>query len=833
MDVLKWTIRQGFGGSYRQSLRASGPDQKEASPQQSQDGGKPVHVAIVGSGLAGISAAVTLLEKGFHVTIYEAESFIGGKCGAWPKTLSDGSTVHVSHGLHGIFPMYYNCIKLFEKLGVSQYQKPIGEYLILGLNSGEKVGFKDIETTPILSLISMWLHKLYALMPVLKSPTTVLHLLEFLRYCPERTVRDFDNVSYEEFCDQGKIPDDLRLMFNTFARSFFATEDKVSMAHMIKAFHFYFMSNDKGLLYDYIAEDYHQAFCEPAKRYVQGLGGQFLLDTPVHEIEIANSGGTSTGKVNGKEYDHIVLSCDVKGVQSILKQSPSLVQQCPSLARQLAHVKPGQRYTVLKLWMDQRADPNDELPVFIFFVHTRLLDSVVLCHRFEPDSASWAERHGGGVYELHTYAIADDIADNQIQHLLLQDLRDALPGLRDAKVVDTSFMLNRNFTAFHVGKSESRPTTETASPAITLAGDWVKLPTPGVLMEGAATSGLLAANAISRLHGVKEELVETVPPRGIFTWGQSDSDERNGKSKIQDSLLFTWIIENVTLLFITSLVYCTGPFEISDSTPVISIVLRAILTTFVMTRTTTAMVWLLTHVVYRHIPFFAPESAIPKPDRTALEAFVHSEVAPNMAGSMALIGSRLGFRYLGFALSKVLFPDGFVGFTLKILVARVAVDIVFHSVHQFWLHDKKRYAAWHKFHHSHKQVRMITNMQFDASDVLLEGPLPISAGMIAMAVLSLAAGGGVSNLELCYLLCYVFYQTSASHVGKDLPCVSFLPPVSVLYRSFVPSWWDAYAVHHARHHQLGNKNFGFSGWTDVLAGTFDMEDPRAAYDKTQ
>ena len=42
-----------------------------------------MRVAIVGSGLAGLSAAVDLVDAGHEVNLYEARPFMGGKVGSW------------------------------------------------------------------------------------------------------------------------------------------------------------------------------------------------------------------------------------------------------------------------------------------------------------------------------------------------------------------------------------------------------------------------------------------------------------------------------------------------------------------------------------------------------------------------------------------------------------------------------------------------------------------------------------------------------------------------------------------------------------------------------
>ena len=47
-----------------------------------------------------------------------------------------------------------------------------------------------------------------------------------------------------------------------------------------------------------------------------------------------------------------------------------------------------------------------------------------------------------------------------------------------------------------------------------VAGDHVRLPFPAFLMEAAATSGRLAANAICAADGVREAPIHTVDLRG-------------------------------------------------------------------------------------------------------------------------------------------------------------------------------------------------------------------------------------------------------------------------------------------------------------------------------
>ena len=79
-----------------------------------------VRVAIVGSGLAGLSAAVDLVDAGHEVNLYEARPFMGGKVGSWVDP--DGN--HIEMGLHVFFFNYANLFALMRKVGAFENLLP-------------------------------------------------------------------------------------------------------------------------------------------------------------------------------------------------------------------------------------------------------------------------------------------------------------------------------------------------------------------------------------------------------------------------------------------------------------------------------------------------------------------------------------------------------------------------------------------------------------------------------------------------------------------------------------------------------------------------------------
>ncbi len=66
------------------------------------------HVVVVGAGIAGLTAALGLAERGVRVTVLERDGRLGGRVRSWPVTLPDGSSWTMSRGFHAFFRQFYN-----------------------------------------------------------------------------------------------------------------------------------------------------------------------------------------------------------------------------------------------------------------------------------------------------------------------------------------------------------------------------------------------------------------------------------------------------------------------------------------------------------------------------------------------------------------------------------------------------------------------------------------------------------------------------------------------------------------------------------------------------
>jgi isorenieratene synthase len=486
---------------YRQAIN-------DVDPRKEKTIASPRRVAVIGAGLAGIAASSVLAERGFDVTLFDKNSYIGGKVGSWEAEFENGYRTHIDHGFHAFFRHYYNLREFMKKIGSAQYLERINDYLILS-RARERHSFADVETTPLLNIISLGRHRYFRFWDVLVTPPT-WQLGALLRYRADETFRKYDAISFDDFAASAKLPPALKLVFATFARAFFAPADKISMAEIIKNFHFFYLSNNCGLLYDYFTRNYHDALLRPVTDHLTAHKVKFELGSSVGGIRYGQQ-----FRVRGKEFDYVVLATDVVGVKRIAEGSGWIKDVAPETYDRLVGLESSNGYAVYRIWLDRSVE--EEFPVFVTTEKDQILDSVTFCHEFDVEAARWVEDFGGGVYELHCYSVPPEITSEcEVKKCFLRELYSYFPELQGAKIRHEYLQFNKDFTAFHTNLHKTRLSFTTDIENFYLAGDWVRIPTPAALMEGAFTSGLLCANDILAKNDLQEEPVFSVPAKGIF-----------------------------------------------------------------------------------------------------------------------------------------------------------------------------------------------------------------------------------------------------------------------------------------------------------------------------
>ncbi len=167
-------------------------------------------------------------------------------------------------------------------------------------------------------------------------------------------------------------------------------------------------------------------------------------------------------------------------------------------------------FVVQRLWLDRPV--NADRAPFLGTGGRPPLDNVSVLERYEKEAAEWSRRTGGSVVELHSYAVT--APDDHLGDRMLARLHELYPEIKEAKIVHERVLTRSDCPRFAPGDHAARPTVTTPHPAVTLAGDGIRIDLPVALMERAATTGWSAANQLLAHYGLAGHVLHTVPVQG-------------------------------------------------------------------------------------------------------------------------------------------------------------------------------------------------------------------------------------------------------------------------------------------------------------------------------
>ena len=503
------------------------------------------HVVVVGGGIAGISAAVGLAERGVRVTLIEAESSLGGRVRSWPVDVptpgADASgapddRATMSRGFHAFFRQYYNLRALLRRVDPGlECLRPVADYPLRHAD-GTQDSFTQIATRPPLNFLSF----------VACSPSFGLRdltrvdadrALDLLDVDFPATYSRYDGVSAADALDALRFPERMRsLALEVFARSFFADPRDFSAGELVAMFHMYFLGSGEGLLFDVSRDDFDTTMWRPLRSYLEDLGAHVVTGCRVESIERDGEGfrvsaGAAAGAAGTDEASRgrLDFAIDRDDAHGSLRADAVVIATSRDVLQRLvdgtdlgdeawrASVLTGEmapRFIVQRLWFDRPVAAGSA--PFVGTAAYGHLDNVSLVHDLEDGAAQWAERCGGSVVELHAYAVPDDVTDDEVLADLRHQLERLHPELTGCEPVHEEVLVEADCPLAGTDEWAARPGVVTPQPKLVLAGDGVRCELPVALMERAATTGFQAANALLRHWGLPGHELWSVPTRARF-----------------------------------------------------------------------------------------------------------------------------------------------------------------------------------------------------------------------------------------------------------------------------------------------------------------------------
>ncbi len=288
-----------------------------------------MRVAIVGAGLAGLTAAVDLVDAGHSVELFEARPFIGGKVASWED--SDGN--HIEMGLHVFFFNYANLFALMRKVGAINHLLP-KDHTHLFVNHGGDIrsldfrfglgapfnGLKAFFTTPQLD----WIDKLRNALALGTSPI-VRGLIDYEGAM--KTIRELDSISFQQwFLSHGGSLKSIKRMWNPIAYALgFIDCEEISARCMLTIF-IMFATRTEASKLNLLKGSPHRWLTKPILDYITDKGGKLHLSHRVRKIHFDNKDcpevtGITLNTPDGErlvQADQYLAACDVPGIQRLI-----------------------------------------------------------------------------------------------------------------------------------------------------------------------------------------------------------------------------------------------------------------------------------------------------------------------------------------------------------------------------------------------------------------------------------------------------------------------------------------------------------------------------------
>jgi len=496
-------------GRDRHALRHPAP-----SPSRTGNGGgeRPT-VVVVGGGIAGLAAATGLVERGVGVVLVEAADTLGGRVRSWPIELPGGAPGTMSRGFHAFFRQYYNLRALLRRTDPELARLvPVADYPLELAPSGGRPAVRDsftgIPRTPPWNLVGF-----VAASPSFRltdlTRVDVRRALGLLQVAFPRTYSDLDGVSAADVLDRLRFPGSARhLALEVFARSFFADPRDFSAGELVGMFHTYFVGSAEGLLFDVPDDDYDTALWSPLGRHLSGLGAELRTGTRAEGLIEAGERVVVATSDGDLEADAVVLATDTRPLQDLVTASPWLD---PAWAERVAALRVAPPFGVGRRWLGARLA---DLPAFLGTSGYGPLDNLSRLDAFEAGAASWVERSGGTVVEVHGYALSD--TSDRTRDELWRQAATVHPALAGADVLAEQWLVAQDCALVDTSPWHLRPTVTTPDPRIVLAGDLVRSDWPIALMERAATTGWQAANALLASWGRRGHELWSPPLTGLL-----------------------------------------------------------------------------------------------------------------------------------------------------------------------------------------------------------------------------------------------------------------------------------------------------------------------------
>jgi isorenieratene synthase len=488
----------------------------------------PVDPIVIGGGVAGLSAALHLAERGMKPLILEADSrFVGGRLAGKGDIEVNGWRFPLEHGVHGIWSAYRNLQAMLARHNLRPVFVPAQEelwiYRELGVTHSAPVGnaIRYSWFPAPLHYLQLFLSPRFLLTIDIRDWLRLFHVWSVLIMAVGIDPFGEDQSMEGMMLGQTirKWSPALRGFFTGLARNGLSTHaDEIPLAGFLAFLRFYTILRRDAWVFSYLPNEGATDVCRPLAARIQELGGEIKQGVKVVRLEKNEAGWTvwadQEGSSTSFESAQVILATDSPAAAAIVQNSFPFEAASLTFPRGMANA-------VIRVWFDRQPKPGPEAGIFTgeFILHNFFwLERIYAPYRV------WSKATGGSAIEAHIYGPPEVL--EQPDALLLtnaiMEIYQAYPELRGHLLSQNLQRNSATHTLPSLGPRGTHLGIETPWQGLFCAGDWVRDPLPAFFLERACATGIKAANAVLTSCGKEPwTLVDYLPPEPFVGWIQS------------------------------------------------------------------------------------------------------------------------------------------------------------------------------------------------------------------------------------------------------------------------------------------------------------------------
>jgi zeta-carotene desaturase len=452
-----------------------------------------VKIAIFGAGVAGLSAAIELVDRGHSVEIYEKRKILGGKVSVWKD--SDGDSIE--SGLHIVFGGYAQLQKYLKRVGAGDNYQWKEHSLIYAEPDGKQSYFKKAK------LPSPWAEVVGGLQTDFLTMWDKISLIKGLFPAlagNEEYFRSQDHMTYSEWHRRrGASEHSLQKLWRAIALAMNFIEPNIISARPMITIFKYFGTDYAATKFAFFRKNPGDSMIEPMRQYIQSKGGRIFVDAKLKSFEL-NSDETIKHAVlqdgHKIEADAYISALPVHNIKKIVPNEWLAHKYFRNL-----HEFVGSPVANCQLWFDRKITDTDNLMFSQGTTFATFADVSLTC----PDDfqSGTGTANGGSVMSL-VLAPAHQLMNmpnEVITGLVMKDIHDRFPKSRGAKLLKSTIVkIPQSVYKAVPDVDQYRPDQISPIKNFFLAGDYTDQHYLAS-MEGAALSGKLVAEKLLSKFG--------------------------------------------------------------------------------------------------------------------------------------------------------------------------------------------------------------------------------------------------------------------------------------------------------------------------------------------